>query len=110
MAVTPTASSQTVGVSKSLCQTVGVGTTETLYDRLGHAIYTNTYSCRNEGGATDGSVMTGTNILEVDANTMVGISHNGVLRKSSGMAVYQMTEDKMAISPKRLFRRIQGHV
>lgn len=97
-ALSPSALAQTAGVMKSTCQTVGIVTTEPIGDRPGHAIAMNTYSCRNEGGATDGTVMTGSNIREIDAGGIVSFSQNGVVRKPGAIAVYELTADKMSMS------------
>jgi hypothetical protein len=79
---------------KSTCQDVGAATRESTGDRDGHAIPVVQYSCRNEGGATEGSVTTGTIIWEWDKTAAAMVIGNGVLRKPGALAAYQNTEAK----------------
>ena len=88
-ALSTSASAQNAVVLKSTCQDVGQTPREALGDREGHGISVGQYSCRNEGGATDGAVMTGMVIWEWDKGAAVMVSGNGVNRKPGGIAVYQ---------------------
>lgn len=91
-AIGTSAIAQTPVMQKSRCVYVGSTPPEPLGDRAGHALQVSTYSCRTEGGAMDGGVMTGTNIYEWDGAKAVLLTGAGVLRKPGATAVYQVTE------------------
>lgn len=89
---------QTGVVLKGTCQDVGVSARETLGDRDGHVIQVGQYSCRNEGGATDGTIMTGMVIWEWDKGSGVMVVGNGLARRPGAIAVYQNSEGKISLT------------
>jgi hypothetical protein len=89
---------QSAVIYKSTCQDVGMGAREPLGDRDGHAIAVGQYSCRNEGGIEDGSIMTGGIVWEWDKNAGIMLSGNGVIRKPGALAVYQNSDGKIALT------------
>lgn len=91
------AAAQTAAAEKLHCQTVGSAAPEALGDRDGHALSVNHISCRVEGGAMDGGVLTGTTIYEWDKGQATVLSGSGVTRKPGAATVYQHTEGKMSL-------------
>ena len=89
---------QTSAVMKSTCQGVGTNQQEPLGDRDGHGISVGQYSCLNEGGVMDGTIMTGTNIWEWNKGASVVLSGNGVIRRPGMVVVYAVTEDSNALT------------
>ena|SRR5664279_581529 len=89
---------QTPVTFKSTCQDVGFAAREPLGDRDGHSIEVIQYSCRNEGGVEDGTLMTGMVIWEWDKTTCVMLSGNGVVRKPGALAVFQNSESKASLT------------
>jgi hypothetical protein len=86
-------------ISKSFCQAVGAnGAPEPLGDREGHGISVITASCRNEGGAMDGSLTTGQEIWEWDGTNAKMLLESGIVRKPGAMATYELTEGKLALT------------
>ena len=89
---------QTPVTFKSTCQDVGFAAREPLGDRDGHSIEVIQYSCRNEGGVEDGTLMTGMVIWEWDKTTCVMLSGNGVVRKPGALAVFQNSGSKASLT------------
>jgi hypothetical protein len=83
---------------KATCQTIGTVASEPLGDPAGHAIRVVEYSCRGEGGVTDGTTITGMVIWEVDGPNSVALDGNGVYRKTGGIAVYQDVDAKYTLT------------
>ena len=54
-------------------------------------------TCRVEGGATDGGVLTGTTIYEWDKGVATLLSGLGVTRKPGATTAYQHTEGKQSL-------------
>ncbi len=79
------------------CHAVGASPPEPLGDREGHAIAVGEISCRVEGGATDGGVLTGTTIYEWDKGVATMLSGIGVTRKPGATTAYQHTEGKQSL-------------
>jgi hypothetical protein len=98
VALTASATAQTAVILKSVCQDVGVAAREPVGDRDGHAIQAAQYSCRNEGGATDGSLMTGSVLWEWDKATSTLLVGSGVLRRPGALAVFENTEGKASLT------------
>ena len=92
------APAQTAVTFKSTCQDVGMSGREPLGDREGHSITVGQYSCKNEGGVEDGSLMSGMVIWEWDRTAAVMLSGNGVIRKPGAFAVYQNFEGKASLT------------
>jgi len=82
------------------CLNTGNNPPEALGDRPKHSISEGKYTCRVEGGALDGGVMTGTHITEWDGVNGVGIAGFGVTRTARGKAVYVNTEMKSTLTMK----------
>ena len=93
-----TVPAQPVGSMKSTCQDVGMSGREVLGDREGHAVTVGQYSCKNDGGITDGSLMSGMVIWEWDKTSAVMQGGNGVIRKAGAFAVYQNAEGKVSLT------------
>jgi len=86
-------------ISKSICQLVGgSGALEPLGDREGHAIEVATETCRVEGGAMDGGLVTGQSIWEWDKTNAKMLSIAGVVRKPGATVAYEITEGKLALT------------
>jgi hypothetical protein len=86
-------------ISKAVCQAVGAsGQPEPLGDREGHGISVTTESCRVEGGAMDGGLMTGQVIWEWDKTNGTLVSVSGVVRKPGATVAYQATEGTLALT------------
>jgi hypothetical protein len=86
-------------ISKFSCQAVGAnGAPEPLGDREGHGITVTTESCRNVGGAMDGSLTTGQSIWEWDGTNAKMLLESGVVRKPGALATYEITEGKLALT------------
>lgn len=81
---------QTPMVGRSICQGVGAAPQEPAGE--GHAVSVSQYSCLNEGGPFEGSVMTGTTIWDSNKGASVSLSGNGVIRKPGTLVVYVITE------------------
>ena len=82
------------------CLNTGNNPPEALGDRKGHSIAVGEYTCRVEGGALDGGVMTGTHITEWDGVNGLGKAGFGVTRTAGGKAVYVNTEMKSTLTVK----------
>lgn len=82
-------------VHKAFCVLAGASPMEPVGDRAGHALQVANYTCRTEGGPMEGSVMTGTNIIEWDAGKGVILSGTAVIRKPGSLVSVQMTEGTM---------------
>lgn len=91
------AAAQSGAVDKLHCQNVGSAVPESLGDREGHALSVNHISCRVEGGAMDGGILTGTTISEWDKGQATVLSGVGVTRKPGAVTVYQHTEGKISM-------------
>ena len=85
-------------ISKSICQLVGSSQLEPLGDREGHAIEVGTETCRVEGGAMDGGLVTGQAIWEWDKTNAKMLSIAGVVRKPGATVAYEITEGKLALT------------
>jgi len=94
MAPAATSVAQTSSSYKCFCQTAGTDLPEPLGDHEGHAVTVTSYTCRVEGGALDGGVLTGTSMYEWDRTNARGLSGNGVGRKAGAMLVYQLGDFK----------------
>lgn len=81
---------QTPSVGRSLCQGVGAAPQEPAGE--GRTVSVSQYSCLNEGGPFDGSVMTGTTIWDSSKGASVSLSGSGVIRKQGTLVVYVITE------------------
>ena len=82
------------------CMNTGNSPPEALGDRKGHSISIGEYTCKVEGGALDGGIMTGTHITEWDGVNGVGKAGFGVTRTAGGKAVYVNTEMKTTLTMK----------
>ena len=82
---------------KAICQGTGVAPPEPIGD-TGHAVRVVQYSCYGEGGVTDGTVITGMVIWDVNGQNSVALSANGVYRKAGGLAVYEETDAKYSLT------------
>lgn len=96
--LSPIVPAQTAVTFKSTCQDVGMSGREPLGDREGHAITVGQYSCKNEGGVADGSLMSGMVIWEWDKTSAVMQAGNGVVRRPGAFAVYQNSEGKVSLT------------
>lgn len=97
-ALSTTVPAQTAVTFKSTCQDVGMSGREALSDREGHAITVGQYSCKNEGGVEDGSLMSGMVIWEWDKTSAVMQAGNGVVRKPGAFAIYQNSEGRVSLT------------
>ena len=88
---------QSGATAKLYCHSVGASPPEALGDREGHAITVGEITCRVEGGATDGGVLTGTTIYEWDKGSATMLSGIGVTRKPGATTAYQHTEGKQSL-------------
>ncbi len=88
---------QSGATAKLYCHAVGASPPEALGDREGHAITVGEITCRVEGGATDGGVLTGTTIYEWDKGSATMLSGIGVTRKPGATTAYQHTEGKQSL-------------
>jgi hypothetical protein len=93
-AAAPSATAQENTISFT-CTIVGVGPTEPLGDREGHAVSQALYSCLASTGPLSGGVWTETIVWEWDKNNGVLVSGAGVVRKPGVIAVVQLTEQKL---------------
>jgi hypothetical protein len=85
--------------SKSICQAVGAdGAPEPLGDRDGHAISVTTETCRVEGGALAGALVTGQAIWEWDGTSARLVSVSGIARKPGATAAYLLTAGNVALT------------
>ena len=86
-------------ISKSICQAVGAnGAPEPLGDREGHGISVTMETCRVEGGAISGGIVTGQSIWEWDKTNANMLSVSGVVRKPGAIATYELTDGKLALT------------
>ncbi|MGO4391284.1 hypothetical protein AB4Z46_08015 [Variovorax sp. M-6] len=81
---------QTPMVLRSNCQGVGAAPQEPAGE--GRTVSVSQYSCLNEGGPLEGSVMTGTTIWDSNKGASVSLSGSGVIRKPGSLVVYVVTE------------------
>jgi hypothetical protein len=91
------AAAQAGSTAKLYCHTVGNGAPEALGDREGHAVSVGHYTCRIEGGATDGGILTGTTIAEWDKGSAILLSGTGITRKPGAVTAFQHTECKQSL-------------
>ncbi len=86
------------------CSVSGINTPEPIGDKQGHAIVTNNFTCRTEGGPFDNGVSTGSQIYEFNGTAGVGKAGHGIIRAPGGSAVWvnqemrsdlQMTDGKV---------------
>ena len=89
---------QTGSTARLYCHTVGYTPPEPLGDREGHSISVTQGTCRVEGGPTDGSILTGTNIIEWDKGNGVILTGAGVTRKPGATTAYQHSEGKVTLT------------
>jgi hypothetical protein len=82
---------------KEYCQTVGTAPQEPIGDRAGHAISALTFTCRVEGGAMDGGVLTGSIFFEWDGPNAVGRGNIGIVRKPGSSLIYSSSEQKLTL-------------
>jgi len=86
-------------INKNICQGVGAnGPPEPLGDREGHGISVTAETCRVEGGAMDGGLVTGQNIWEWDKTNAKLVSVSGVVRKPGATVAYELTEGTVALT------------
>jgi hypothetical protein len=88
---------QSGSTARLYCHAVGASPPEALGDREGHAFSVGQITCRVEGGATDGGVLTGITIYEWDKGSATLLSGSGVTRKPGATTAYQHTEGKQAL-------------
>lgn len=77
--------------SKSVCMAHGSTSPEPIGDREGHTLQAGQATCRIEGGALDGAIMTQYSIWESDKANATIPAGIGVVRKAGGVAIYQVT-------------------
>lgn len=91
------ASAQPAAPMKATCQVMGAAPSEPVGD-TGHAIRVVHYSCYGDGGLTDGTVITGMVIWDVNGQDSFALSANGVYRKAGGIAVYEEADAKYSLT------------
>jgi hypothetical protein len=91
------AAAQSGATAKLYCHTVGNGAPEALGDREGHTVAVGQFTCRVEGGLTDGGILTGTTINEWDKGNAVVLSASGITRKPGAVTAYQILEGKQSL-------------
>ena len=74
------------------CQDVGTSAPEPIGDAEGHALLTDTFSCRLTAGPMAGGLLTGTIAWEMNKGEGTLISGTGVIRKPGSLVVYKDTE------------------
>jgi hypothetical protein len=79
------------------CHGVGYAPPEPLGDRKGHSISVPEYTCRVEGGPSDGGVTTGTGIWEWHGANAVLLSGMGVTRKPGVTLAYRINKENGAL-------------
>lgn len=75
--------------SKSLCISTGAAAMEPVGDREGHTLQNSLGTCRVEGAAFDGAVVTVYATWEQDKMTGTLLSGDGILRKPGALAAYR---------------------
>jgi hypothetical protein len=91
------AAAQSGPTAKLYCHTVGNGAPEALGDREGHTVAVGQFTCRVEGGPTDGGILTGITIVEWDKGSAVLLSGTGITRKPGAVTAYQHLEGKSSL-------------
>ncbi len=80
------------------CQDVGMSAPEPLGDQEGHALLTDTFSCRLTAGPMAGGLLTGTIAWEMNKGEGTLISGTGVIRKPGSAVVYKDTEGTLKLT------------
>ena len=73
------------------CQDVGTSAPEPIGDAEGHALLTDTFSCRLTAGPMEGGLLTGTIAWDMNKGKGTLISGTGVIRKPGSLVVYKDT-------------------
>ena len=80
------------------CQDVGMSAPEPLGDQEGHALLTDTFSCRLTAGPMAGGLLTGTLAWEMNKGEGTLISGTGVIRKPGSLVVYKDTKGTLKLN------------
>ena len=80
------------------CQDVGMSAPEPIGDQEGHALLTDTFSCRLTAGPMAGGLLTGTIAWEMNKGEGTLISGTGVIRKPGSLVVYKDTEGTLKLT------------
>jgi hypothetical protein len=87
-----------VAQEKDFCQSIGNTAPEPVGDREGHAIQVDMISCRIEGGAMAGGIVSGQDIWEWDGTNAKMVSVTGLSRKPGASVAYELTDGTISLT------------
>ena len=82
---------------KYTCQSFSQNSWEPIGDRENHVISVGQLSCHTDSGFAEGAISTSVTMFEVDKGNAKSLSGSGVMRKTGGIAVYEITQQTWSL-------------